>query len=143
MGSELVATLGVVAFLVGFPLFWIAICWVIALLGEWHALARTYVSEAPFEGVTFHMRSGRLGFSNYNGVLNVGINHHGMRLAVFPLFRVGHPPLFIPWQHIDAQLGRVLFFETVEFTFRGAPGVRLRVRRSFGDELLRHRPLAA
>jgi hypothetical protein len=35
--------------------------------------------------------------ANYGGCLTVGSDAAGLYLAVMFLFRVGHPPLFIPW----------------------------------------------
>lgn len=51
------------------------------------------------------------------------------------LFRLGHPPLFIPWDDISASEGHLLFFRYVDLTFRRAPGTRLRLRKRLADKV--------
>jgi hypothetical protein len=72
---------------------------------------------------------------SYNNCLTVGSNPEGLYLAVLFLFRVGHPPLFVPWQDISVMTGKLLLWEWTEFRFRQAPGVWLRLYGGLGDEL--------
>ena len=41
--------------------------------------------------------------THYNNVLTVGADSEGLFLVPFFLFRVGHPPLFVPWAEITAE----------------------------------------
>jgi hypothetical protein len=94
----LYATLLSLAF---FITMWCGISVVIARTGGWADLAVRYRLEGPFRGRKWHFRSAGFGqWTSYGGVLTVGANSRGLYLAVMPLFRVGHPPLFIPWEDV-------------------------------------------
>lgn len=63
-------------------------------------------------------------WTNYNNCLVVGANKYGLYIAVLPIFRVGHPPLFIPWTEISTEAGsRRLFGDFVKFKFAKQPDV--------------------
>ena len=84
-----------------FVAFWCAICALIARLSGWATLAQRYRFSDTFHGRKWRFRSAIFGSSgSYGGVLTVGADSQGLYLAVMPLFRVGHPPLFIPWQDV-------------------------------------------
>jgi hypothetical protein len=95
----------IAAFLVVFPAFWCGICVLLSWMGGWSRMAQQFTASAnqSVQGKTLSWRSGRVGGVNYKGVLNIRTNKSGMHLSVMPLFRAGHPPLFIPW---DAVHGR-------------------------------------
>jgi hypothetical protein len=45
-------------------------------------------------------------------------------LSVFPIFRIGHPPLFFPWTDISTEAGSRRFFgDFVKFKFTKQPDV--------------------
>jgi hypothetical protein len=46
---------------------------------------------------------------------------------VFPLFRSGHPPLFVAWRDLTAEVKQGWLTTSATFTFRQAPDVRLSV----------------
>lgn len=72
--------------------------------------------------------------------LNIAVNEAGLRLSLFPMFRLFHPPLFIPWDHVSTQVHSGILRDWVELRFREAPSVVLRVKRSVGDDLARYAP---
>ena len=39
----------------------------------------------------------------YKGALKVGTAPQGLYLAVWPILRLGHPPLLIPWAEISGS----------------------------------------
>ena len=86
-------------FLVVFALFWTFVTFVISMFG-WRSLADAYRATAPFPGATRPWATGYVGFARYKHVLTVGADPAGLSLAVFPLFRAGSPPLFIPWDEV-------------------------------------------
>jgi hypothetical protein len=128
-----------IIFLALFPIFfiglWAGVLFLLALMGGWSSLAQHYQSQADFSGKKWYFQSGRLGWVNYNGCLTVGSNYRGVYLAVFPLFRPGHPALFIPWYDIRTTEHQGWLFAYRDFTFAKAPSVRLRVWRRLGDKL--------
>lgn len=111
-----------VAFLVIFPIFWSAICMLIAVIGGWRRLARDHASDRDITGDAFAMRSGRFGiWASYSGVLSVTVGFEGLLLRPIIFFRPGHPRLVIPWHD-------VLAVSYKPFVFRSATTMRVRLR---------------
>lgn len=123
-----------------FPFFfvgmWVFVCFLLSLFGGWSRLAEAYRARAEFRGKKRYLQSGRLGLTNYNSVLTVGANEEGLYLAVMPLFRVGHPSLFIPWYDITTTEHQGWMFAYLDFTFTKAPSVKLRLLRKVGEKLI-------
>ena len=106
------------------------------LLSGWWALAREYRHRGHFDGTRRRFRSVRLGWSNYGGAVTVGTNAEGLYLALFPLLRPGHPPLFVPWADVTAEAVKGWFWTTyLELHFARARGVRLRLPPKLGREI--------
>ena len=126
-----------------FPFFfislWIIVSFVLANIGGWSRLAQYYETQSRFEGKKWSFRGGRMGMINYNGCLTIGVDDDGLYLAVFPLFRVGHPPLFIPWYDITTSKSRKFFVSYLDFTFARLPSVTFSVPERFGNTLLSSR----
>jgi hypothetical protein len=109
-----------------FPLYfvglWIFVNSIIALIGGWRLLARRFRMQGSYDGQKWPLQSARMRWTaHYNGVLTVGANRTGLFIAPLILFRVGHPPLFVPWVEIVAVRKTIFFF----FNF-----VELRLGRS-------------
>lgn len=85
------------AVLIAFPLMWCGVLWFLAYLGGWSKLAENYRAETLEQGTAFRMRSGKVGIVNYGSCLTLTVCDSGLGLAVMLPFRIGHPPLFIPW----------------------------------------------
>ena len=126
-----------------FPFFfivmWVMVLYVLAYIGGWSRLAQYYQAPSKFGGKTWGFKSGRMGITNYSGCLTIGANDYGLYLAVFPLFRVGHPPLFIPWYDITTSKSRRFFISYLDFTFARSPSITFSVPEKFGNTLLAKR----
>ena len=123
-------------FLPFFVLLWILVGFVVAQIGGWGELSRYYRAGNPFNGQRWSFRSGRMRLNmSYNNCLAVGANTQGLYVAVFFLFRTGHPPLFIPWQDISVKTGKTLWWPWTEFRFRQAPSVFLKTYGGLGEEI--------
>ena len=91
----------VVAFIIAFPIIWIVTVWLISL-GGWAQLAQRY--RAPLSlppAASRHKWLGQYGFVNrarYGNALILTAHETGLLLETVPLFRINHPPLFIPWE---------------------------------------------
>mgnify|MGYP006906272016 CR=1 FL=1 len=73
------------------------LCWVLASVSGWTRLAANYRVKHAIAGERARMRTGRIGPVNYHSVLSFCCTDDGLGISVaFPL-RIGHPPLFIPW----------------------------------------------
>ncbi len=117
-----------------FGVMWAGVSHLLAVLGGWSRLAGQYRDRGSFEGYRRRFSSGQLfgGVSqripcNYRSCLTLGSNSQGLFLAMLPLFRVAHPPLFIPWGDISATKERGFLFTYVSFAFTRVPPLRLRI----------------
>lgn len=90
----------VVGFFVVFPLFWSAVVFVLGAMSGWRDLSGRYRWEGPFPPNAHHMVRGRMGWTNYNGILSVGADEHFLYLGVMVMFRPGHPQLRIPLEGV-------------------------------------------
>jgi hypothetical protein len=79
-------------------------------------------------------KEGRL--SGFRAALNIGADKLGLYLSVFALFRLWHPPLFVPWSDLTIHCES----NEIEFHFSGSPDVVLQLKRDLGQEILVHRP---
>jgi hypothetical protein len=50
---------------------------------------------------------------NYGGCITAYLGPGGLRLSVWPIFRLMHPPLLIPWDEITSVARSKSFFCTV------------------------------
>ncbi len=122
------------------PIFFVAIwCGVVALLavvGGWSRLAAVYRAEGEYAGPIWYMQTARLGFTRYKGVLTAGATPEGLYLAVMPLFRIAHPPLWIPWDEIEVIEQAGLLGVSRAFRFAQKPEIILFMFPNLSDKLL-------
>jgi hypothetical protein len=119
-----------------FVVFWLWICYLLAVIGGWRTLARYYEAHEPFTGQRFWCRSGQLNrFCNYNGCLNLGVNPQGLHLSVLFLFAAGHRPLLIPWSDITVKEGKILFLKASYLSFAKAPKITLRLPHKLAQQI--------
>ncbi len=97
-------------------------------VGGWSKLAKVYAALTPYEGETV-ICSGGMGIANYGFSLDLGGNATGFSLNVTPWLRLGHTPLFIPWEDITAEEFQSLFYPRVLVSFKKYPGVFLRMTK--------------
>ncbi len=123
-------------FLVGFP----AISFVIAHTGGWGALAERYRYDGPIDQKRY-MRSGSFGAMRYKNMLTVAGDDSGLYLAVFLPFRVGHPPMRIPWVDIRGSVLAEYGVSLVRLEITGDPPVVIALRAADLRGLFEGRPL--
>lgn len=115
---------------------WLLVCFIVSHLGGWSSLARIYRSEKPFDGQTWHGCSGFFKFfGSYRRTLTLGANSEGLYIAVLALFRLAHPPLYIPWSEVSAESGRSLVGPAIALHFARIPSVPLTMARSLATQL--------
>lgn len=101
---------------------------VLARLGGWSKLADTYPARSPFIGRRFRFQFVQLaGWVGYNGCVTAGSDPFTLYLSLWPILRLGHPPLLIPWSEVSARIERRRGFPVVLLTFARAPGVEVRI----------------
>lgn len=123
----LIANLEVVILpILGVAFAFVFLPYLMSAVSGWASLAHHYRFRHPFPGPRIHACSLRFGNSlksNYTLIVTLGANAEGLYLAVFPLFRLGHPKLFIPWTDIQAGHKNGLIWTWLVFTFEKVPGV--------------------
>lgn len=70
----------------------------------------------------------------------MGANRDGLYLAVFSLFRLGHPPLFIPWSEITLSDRWRWLMQGTQFTLGRQAQIPIWVFQRTADRLLLFRP---
>jgi len=116
--------------------FWLASFFLTSFISGWFGLARIYRANQSFQGERWNLQRAKFIFVfGYTYLLTVGANTEGLFLSVFFLFRVGHPPLFIPWQDVSIRPTKFLWFRMYLFEFRQKPSVKVRLRESLGKKI--------
>jgi hypothetical protein len=124
-----------------FVALWTVICYGISWMSGWRALARRYRCEQEFEGERWRFQSGRMRWNTrYGSILTVGANREGLYLAVLFLFRLGQPPLFLPWSEITASERRRWFMPGTQFVLGRDTQIPLWVFSRLGAKILACRP---
>lgn len=104
---------------------WCLVVWLIARIGGWHALAWDFrAAGRPREGAFSYVNTGSVGWlGHYRGCLIVGVTPAGLYLAVWPMFRPGHPPLLIPWTAVRrAESQKVFWSQSLLLAIAARPG---------------------
>jgi hypothetical protein len=131
MPPELIVALVVLAL----PLWWWFVLWATSWFTGWRALARHYRRDAPFAGPSWRFQSARVGWSDYNACLRIGVSAEGLFLAALLPFRPGHPPLLLPWSDLDASSERGFFGSRLLLRARQAPRVAIRLSERLAGRL--------
>jgi hypothetical protein len=100
-------------FVVFFAAGWALSTYAVSLLSGWNRLSKRFRYRGPYYSEKWSFQSARMrtliGFGN---ALTLGADESGLYMAVFPLFRIGCPPLLIPWSEISIIPGeRGLIFK--------------------------------
>jgi hypothetical protein len=113
------------------PLFlcvWCAVCLMVAWAGGWSRLARSYRAAGKPAGRSFWMQSARIGWVDYNGCLTIRVSQDGLYLSVWPLLRLAHPPLLLPWSALQVLAVRDRWWSrAVTLAVGTPPQARLRL----------------
>ncbi len=117
------------------PLVWVGVSLVLSRMSGWSRLGEQYVARG---GASGHVErtSGVVGASRYKNALKIAGDSRGLHLSVLGLFRIGHPPLHIPWSALETKRdSRRGWGETLIFEVRGV-GTRIEVKRRVGERAL-------
>lgn len=85
--------------------FWFGGVAMMSFTGGWARLASRFRGTSPVQGklfpfVSMYIRAGMLPVG-YRGCINVTVSPVGIQLSIFVLFRLFHPPMFIPWTAVE------------------------------------------
>ena len=105
-------------------------------LSGWAALARTYRYEGSFEGESWRYQSAYMRWlSRYRHCLTIGADRTGLFVSIFRIFRVAHPPLFIPWNQVSRSSKRFLWSKCTELRLGQADSIPFRIDQRLSDRL--------
>jgi hypothetical protein len=105
-------------------------------LAGWASLAEQFRCLQPFAGPRWNFQSGQFRwFVSYNNCLTVGADPQGFFLSVFPLFRIAHPPLFIPWREISVFRYKVLWIKQAKLVLGHELRIPLTIRERLAQKL--------
>lgn len=114
---------------------WCLVSVLLSAMGGWSRIAKQYPECSPFSGEKWRMQSIRVGPINYNGCVTIGANWTAIFLSVLFPFRLGHPPLVIPYSEIVGKEVYGMIFKYVELTFRQQHSTTLRLTRKQADRI--------
>jgi len=89
-----------IIFPIAFVGVWSFVLWILSHVGGWQALAQQYRTTRKPTGHCFNAEAIRLGLVNYNFISQLCSTPAGLYLSVWSIFKIGHPPLLIPWSEL-------------------------------------------
>jgi hypothetical protein len=115
-----------------FVAFWCLICFLISILGGWHLLSGRFCAQtAPygetksagplFYGVKMRFRV------NYGNVIRLTATEDALYISILFFFRIGHPPLRIPWTEIKMAETKFLWRRYVFLMLGNEEKIRMRI----------------
>ncbi len=111
-----------------FAALWGLIAKTLALLG-WQQLARDYRVAAPPAGEPLRVGQLKVGMVAYGGIVTATSAAGGLGLRTSFLFRVGHPPVLIPWSALAPfEEQRFLWVTTYRTVVHTRSGGRVRLQ---------------
>ena len=127
-----------------FPVFFIGLWALIGLLisflsGWWVLASRFSTTEQPFgdvktAGPLFYGVYLRF-WTHYSSVVRITAAHDALYLSVLFLFRIGHPPLRIPWNEIRFTATTYFFRRYMVLTLGTTEQIPLRISQRMACNL--------
>ena len=126
-------------FVLLFVATWALTLHLLGMISGWAILSKRFRFTGMFCGQSWPFRSARMRFQvHYGNCLSIGADESGLYLAVFPIFRVGHPPLLIPWSEVSIMSGEKGFiFKKRELRLGRQELIPLRISASLAVTLER------
>jgi hypothetical protein len=128
----------------GFALFfltlWCLISLIVSFMGGWHRLSLRFCAQGepygdtrtagPFSyGVQMRYRLG------YNNVIRITAAEDALYFSILFLFRIGHPPLRIPWNEIHIDRDKFLWQRYIVLTLGNEEKIPMRISERMARKL--------
>lgn len=128
------------AYFAFFVILWCFISLIISFVSGWHALSNCFRSQTEpygqtrtagpfFYGVQMRFRT------NYGNVIRLTAAEDALYLSILFLFRIGHPPLCIPWKEIQFSRTKFLWLRYVVLTLGEQERIPLRITERMARKL--------
>ena len=122
-------------FLPVFLLMWVTICYVLSKMSGWGELAKQYGTNEHLNGERWRFRSALMRATvSYGGCLFFTANRQGLGVSILFPFRIGHPPIFIPWENFIISEEKKYFRLMIKFGIKKS-GIPIYVYKSLGDQI--------
>jgi len=92
-----------------FAVIWCAVLRIIAWTSGWTRLAERYPETDASQGVKVRDTWITVGWADYNGCVTYIVDAEGLHISLWPVFNIGHAPLFIPWTEMRVEEVRKVF----------------------------------
>lgn len=132
--TSLIAIL-IPVFIIAFGAVWLFVCGLLSWISGWSGLGQEYRCGVPFTGPVWSWQTGHMRGVGFRSCLTVGADRGGLYLAMMLPFRFRHPPLYIPWSHIQVTPKRGLFISGMQFLLGPPPGVTLWLSAALAEKL--------
>ena len=128
-------SLGAIAYSLG---IWFLVLWILSVASGWRRLAKQFDAPPLAPADARRLGSAFIGAVRYNGVLRLAIDHRGMFLSPYRIFRPFHRPLLVPWSEmrIEEATGRTVAGR--QLAFPAVSGTRIVLPKSVLEDLLPH-----
>jgi hypothetical protein len=109
----------------GFLIIWVSIVNYVGSVSGWKTLAKNYPNNAQ---ITSGQKT-PVGFAMFNttnyrgGALSLEALPEGLRLTALSIFKIGHPPILIPWSELENVVSETA--DNGSFTTKKTPGVHM------------------
>lgn len=138
--SFLASPLGLASFAILFAPLWCANCFYVSFVSGWLTLSRRFRKQSEPHG---EIKTTRPAFSlifmrfwsHYGSVIQVFAAQDALYALVFFLFRIGHPPLRIPWDEIRITRIKLLLCKIVRFTLGKQEQIAMRISERMARNL--------
>ncbi|HWE87065.1 MAG TPA: hypothetical protein VG267_19120 [Terracidiphilus sp.] len=128
----------------GFGLFfaflWCSVSFVISFISGWFSLSRRFrkqsdpYGEARSAGPWFYTVYMRL-WGHYSSVIHLVAAGDALYFSVLFPFRVGHPPLRIPWEEIEVSQTKFFWRRYVQLTLGREEQIPMRISERMARKL--------
>src|SRR5262245_3061242 len=123
-------------FIIFFISLWCFVCFLLGVVSGWVTLAAQFRCTSEFKGPSWSGRSGYMRWVNFNRILTVGADSSGLFLRMMFLFRIGQPPLLIPWNHVTiSKRGKIFFFRYVVLRLGREEQIPLAISGNLTDKI--------
>jgi hypothetical protein len=127
-------------FTIFFAALWCSISFGISVMGGWFSLSRRFKKQSDpygdtksagplFYGVKMRFRV------NYGNVIRIIAADDALYLSMLFVFRIGHPPLRIPWNEIQFRRTKFLWMRFVILTLGEAEHIPMRISERMANKL--------
>ena len=88
-----------------FALAWVGATVLLSVMSGWHQLASRFRATSPIEGERCRFASLSLGTGafpmSYRNCIFVTVGRSGFVMSVLFLYRMFHPPIYVPWSAVE------------------------------------------